>query len=114
MHTKRLGFKKEPAEPHNVPFVILGAGVLWFGWFGFNAGGALASGALAASTFVAANAAGAMGVLTWMTMSWQPYSFIATFGILKLLDRYMGLNVSPDNELSGLDASQHGEQAYQP
>ncbi|MBI4332154.1 MAG: ammonium transporter, partial [Chloroflexi bacterium] len=67
---KRLGFRKEPMEPHNVPFIVLGAGVLWFGWFGFNAGSALSSGALATSAFVVTNTAAAMGALTWMTLSW--------------------------------------------
>ncbi len=222
---KRLGYQKEVIEPHNVPFIILGAGILWFGWFGFNAGSALASGALATSTFVATHAAGAMGALTWMTLSWwrggkpsavgmvsgavvglaavtpasgfiEPpaafliglgagifcflgcqlrarlgfddsldvfgchgiggtwgtiaaglfatvavnaaganglfegnahqllvqviavavtaaYSFVLTFVILKVLDRSMGLNVPAEEEQSGLDASQHGEQAYQ-
>ena len=45
---RRLGFGKEPMEPHNVPYVVLGAGVLWFGWFGFNAGSALGANGLAA------------------------------------------------------------------
>jgi len=222
---KHIGFKKEAVEPHNVPFVMLGAGMLWFGWFGFNAGSALASGALATSAFVVTNAAGAMGALTWMTMSWwrggrpsavgiasgavvglaavtpasgfiEPaaailiglgagvfcfmacrirakmglddsldvfgchgiggvwgtvaaglfattavnaaganglfagnarqllvqviavvvtsvYSFVVTYFMLKILDRTMGLNVSPDDESSGLDVTQHGEQSYQ-
>ncbi|MDP2718311.1 MAG: ammonium transporter [Dehalococcoidia bacterium] len=67
---KRQGFKTEPMEPHNIPFIVLGAGLLWFGWFGFNAGSALTSGALAAGAFVTTNTAAAMGALTWMTMSW--------------------------------------------
>jgi Amt family ammonium transporter len=222
---KRTGFRREPMEPHNIPFIILGAGILWFGWFGFNAGSALASGGLAASAFVVTNTAGAMGALTWMTMSWwrsgkpsaigtasgavvglvaitpasgfvEPltailigfgagifcflavqlrirlgfddsldvwgchgiggtwgavatglfattavnsagangllagnpgqfliqllavgvswaYSFGVTFGLLKLFDRFMGLNVSAEDELAGLDTTQHGEIAYQ-
>ncbi|MBI4332157.1 MAG: ammonium transporter [Chloroflexi bacterium] len=221
----RLGFRREAMGPHNVPFIILGAGMLWFGWFGFNAGSALASGALAVSAFVATNTAGAMGALTWMTLSWwrggkpsaigavsggvvglaavtpasgyvepaaalliglggglfcflacqlrgklgfddsldvfgchgiggiwgmlaagifattlvnptgpngllagnpgqlliqllaiaatSAYSFAATFVILKVLDRTMGLNVPADDETGGLDLSQHGEPAYQ-
>lgn len=67
---KRLGFGKEPMEASNVPFIILGAGILWFGWFGFNAGSALTSGAQATSAFVVTNTAAAMAALTWMTMSW--------------------------------------------
>ena len=56
---------------NNVPFVILGAALLWFGWFGFNAGSALSSGALAASAFVVTNIAAAAAALTWMTLSWS-------------------------------------------
>jgi ammonium transporter, Amt family len=55
---------------HNVPFIVIGAGLLWFGWFGFNAGSALTSGGLAASAFVATNTAAAMAALTWMFLSW--------------------------------------------
>jgi Amt family ammonium transporter len=50
--------------------VILGAGLLWFGWFGFNAGSALTAGGLATSAFVVTNTAAAMGALTWMAVSW--------------------------------------------
>ena len=67
---KRLGFGKESMEPSNVPFIVLGAGLLWFGWFGFNAGSALTSGGLATSAFVVTNTAAAMAALTWMTMTW--------------------------------------------
>jgi Amt family ammonium transporter len=55
---------------HNVPYVVIGAGLLWFGWFGFNAGSALTSGGLAASAFVATNTAAATAALTWMFLSW--------------------------------------------
>jgi ammonium transporter, Amt family len=67
---KRLGLGKEPMEPHDATMTILGAGLLWFGWFGFNAGSALTSGGLAVSTFVNTNTAAAMAALTWMTLSW--------------------------------------------
>lgn len=56
---------------NNVPFVILGAALLWFGWFGFNAGSALSAGPLAASAFVVTNIAAAAAALTWMTLSWS-------------------------------------------
>ncbi len=68
---KRLGFKKgEATEANNIPFTILGAALLWFGWFGFNAGSALAASPLAVSAFVVTNIAAAAAALTWMTLSW--------------------------------------------
>ncbi len=67
----RKGFhQKEPMEPNNIPLVALGAGILWFGWFGFNAGSALTSGGLASSAFVATNTAAAAAAFTWMVLSW--------------------------------------------
>jgi len=68
--TRRGYTDGEPMEAHNVPMVILGAGILWFGWFGFNAGSALTSGGLAASAFVATNISAASAALTWMLLSW--------------------------------------------
>jgi len=63
----RKGFKEaDPMEPHNIPMVVLGAGLLWFGWFGFNAGSALSSGGLASSAFVATMISASAGALTWM------------------------------------------------
>ena len=67
---KRLGFGSEAMEPHNVPMVVLGAGLLWFGWFGFNAGSALAADGTAVNAFVVTNTAAAAGVLGWTAMSW--------------------------------------------
>lgn len=67
---RRLGFGREAMEPHNVPFIVLGAALLWFGWFGFNAGSALAANGLAANAFVVTNISAAMAALTWMTLSW--------------------------------------------
>ncbi len=66
----RLGFGRESMEPHNVPFVVLGAGLLWFGWFGFNAGSALAADGTAVNAFVVTNTAAAAAAVTWMFMSW--------------------------------------------
>jgi Amt family ammonium transporter len=67
----RKGFKeREPMEPNNIPMVVLGAALLWFGWFGFNAGSALTSGGLASSAFVATNTAASSAALTWMIFSW--------------------------------------------
>ena len=67
---KRLGHGKEGMHPHNLPMTILGASLLWFGWFGFNAGSALASGALATSAFTATNTATAASALAWMVAEW--------------------------------------------
>jgi Amt family ammonium transporter len=67
---KRRGFPQNAMEPNNVPLVVLGAGLLWFGWFGFNAGSSLASDGLAASAFVATNTAAATAAFTWMVISW--------------------------------------------
>jgi Amt family ammonium transporter len=67
---KRRGFPSQPMEPNNIPMVVLGAGLLWFGWFGFNAGSALTSGGLASSAFVATNTAAAAAAFTWMIVSW--------------------------------------------
>ncbi len=67
---RRLGFRREPMEPHNVPFVVLGAGLLWFGWFGFNAGSALAADGTAVNAFVVTNTAAGAAAVTWMFISW--------------------------------------------
>ena len=67
----RKGFHDgQPMGPHNIPVVMLGAGLLWFGWFGFNAGSALTAGGLAASAFVATNISAAAATFTWMVMDW--------------------------------------------
>ncbi len=218
----RKGFKEEPMEPHDVTMVVLGAALLWFGWFGFNAGSAGGATPQAVNAFVVTNTAAASAALAWMFMSWwvsgkpsvvgaaagvvaglvaitpasgfvQPmeaiaigsiagilcflavqwrtrtsiddsldvvgvhgvgglwgsiatglfaaatvggvdglfhgapdqlwrqlvatgavgvYSFVVTFGILKVLDVTLGLRVSEEDEIAGLDVSQHGERAY--
>ena len=67
---KRLGFTGSATTPHNVPMVVLGAGLLWFGWFGFNAGSALAADGTAVNAFVVTNTAAAASVVTWVIVSW--------------------------------------------
>jgi len=65
-----IGRRLKTSEPHDATMTILGASLLWFGWFGFNAGSALTSGGLASSAFVVTNTAAAMAGLTWLTVSW--------------------------------------------
>jgi Amt family ammonium transporter len=67
---RRVGFGAERLEPHDATMTVLGASLLWFGWFGFNAGSAIQAGGLAANAFVVTNTAAAMAALTWMTVSW--------------------------------------------
>jgi Amt family ammonium transporter len=67
---RRRGFPQDAMEPNNIPLVVLGAGLLWFGWFGFNAGSALTAGGLASNAFVTTNTAAAAGAFTWMIISW--------------------------------------------
>ena len=65
-----VGKRQYPGiEPHNVPYVVLGAGILWFGWFGFNAGSALASSGLAVNALLVTNTAAAAGALIWAVLS---------------------------------------------
>jgi Amt family ammonium transporter len=221
---KRKGYGEEPLPPHNLTLTLLGAAMLWFGWFGFNGGSAVASGSLATSAFVVTHISTATAALSWMIAEWayrgEPtvlgaasgavaglvaitpasgfvgpvpailigagagvacyfainlktklgyddsldvvgvhgvggtwgalatglfaskainaagsdglffgnpsllgiqalsvvsawiYSFVVTLIILKILDWTMGLRVSEENEINGLDVSQHGESGY--
>jgi ammonium transporter, Amt family len=76
----RLGFKKDPMRPHSLPLVVLGAGLLWFGWFGFNAGSALASGGLAGMAFLNTQVAGAAAVLGWIAVEKRRDGHATTLG----------------------------------
>jgi len=67
---KRKGFGQVPMEPHNVTYIVLGAAILWFGWFGFNAGSAGAANGQAANAFVVTNTAAGAAALSWMFASW--------------------------------------------
>ena len=67
---KRVGFGTKAMPPHNVPMIVLGAGLLWFGWFGFNAGSALAADGIATNAFVVTNVATAAALVTWVIIAW--------------------------------------------
>lgn len=213
---RRLGWQKEQISPHNLSLTILGASLLWFGWFGFNAGSALSANEVAIKAFMTTQLAAAAGALGWLAIEWKRggfpttlgvasgaiaglvsitpaagyvspayaiiigfvggficycsvrtknklniddsldvvgihgiggiwgaiatgifastglisgnlhlllvqfigvasvilYSFISTFAIVKVLDLTMGIRVSADEEVLGLDMSQHGERGY--
>src|SRR5690606_36266589 len=67
---KRLGYGHEPMPPHNLPFTVAGAALLWMGWFGFNAGSALGANGLAATALVTTNTAAAGAALSWSLIEW--------------------------------------------
>jgi Amt family ammonium transporter len=67
---KRIGYNHKPIRPHNLPFTVLGGALLWFGWFGFNAGSSLAADGLAAQAMVATQMAAAAAGLTWALVEW--------------------------------------------
>jgi Amt family ammonium transporter len=67
---KRRGFATANLEPNNIPLTIVGAALLWFGWFGFNGGSAIGSNGLAVQAFLVTNTAGAASALTWMLINW--------------------------------------------
>ncbi|MCX5717238.1 MAG: ammonium transporter [Nitrospirae bacterium] len=81
---KRKGYMHEAFTPHNLPMTVLGAGLLWFGWFGFNAGSALSSGTLSAMTFVVTHISAVSATLTWVIIEWlhrgKPTMFGAATG----------------------------------
>jgi Amt family ammonium transporter len=77
---KRVGYTEQPYRPHNLPFTVMGAALLWFGWFGFNAGSALAANELAANAFVTTNTATAAAGLTWALIEWQQHGAPTVLG----------------------------------
>lgn len=78
---RRKGWPKEPMRPHNLPFVLLGAGLLWFGWFGFNAGSALSAGATAAVAFINTLAATCAAAFAWIVVEKVRDGASTTLGI---------------------------------
>ncbi|WP_436774956.1 ammonium transporter [Yinghuangia sp. YIM S09857] len=76
----RLGFRRDPMRPHNLPLVMLGAGLLWFGWFGFNAGSALGANGTAAQSLVNTQAAACTALLGWLLVEKKRDGHATTFG----------------------------------
>jgi Amt family ammonium transporter len=79
---RRIGYPKTTSPPHNLPFAVLGAGLLWFGWFGFNAGSALAANGLAVNAFVVTHVAAAAAGLTWSLIEWMLHGRPTVLGII--------------------------------
>ena len=79
---RRKNLDHNVPAPHNLPFVVLGTSLLWFGWFGFNAGSALAANGLAVSAFVTTNAAAACAGLTWAFLEWIRNGKPTVFGVV--------------------------------
>ena len=79
---RRKNLDHNVPAPHNLPFVVLGTSLLWFGWFGFNAGSALAANGLAISAFVTTNAAAACAGLTWAFLEWIRNGKPTVFGVV--------------------------------
>jgi Amt family ammonium transporter len=77
---KRVGFKKDPMRPHNVPFVMLGAALLWFGWFGFNAGSALTASGQASVVFMNTQVATCTAVIGWLAAEKIQHGKFTTVG----------------------------------
>ena len=78
---RRKNLDKNIPSPHNMPFVVLGTGLLWFGWFGFNAGSALAANGLAVNAFVVTNTAAAAAGLSWAVIEWIRNRKPTIFGV---------------------------------
>lgn len=78
---KRLGWREEHMSPHNLSLTILGASLLWFGWFGFNSGSALASNGLAVQAFLTTQLSAAAGGLGWLFVEWKRSGRPTTLGI---------------------------------
>jgi Amt family ammonium transporter len=77
----RRNYNNHPTAPHNIPLVVIGAALLWFGWFGFNAGSGLAADGLAVSAFLATHLATATAAFTWALIDWKLNGKPTTIGI---------------------------------
>ena len=79
---RRQGYPDGISPPHNLPYAVLGAGLLWFGWFGFNAGSALKASGLAGNAFAVTHIAGAVAGITWSMLDWLKYKKPTTLGMI--------------------------------
>lgn len=79
---KRYGYPENMSPPHNLPFAVLGAGLLWFGWFGFNGGSALGANGLAANAFIVTHIAAAAAGFTWSLLDWKFNSKPTALGMI--------------------------------
>lgn len=78
---KRIGWKKDPIHPHNLSITLLGAALLWFGWFGFNAGSALAANGLAVKAFLTTQLSACAAALGWIVLEWKKHGKPTVLGI---------------------------------
>lgn len=78
---RRKGYLQEAMPPHNLPMTVLGAGLLWFGWFGFNAGSALSSGQLSTMAFVTTHTGAVAATITWLIIEWLHRGKPTMFGV---------------------------------
>jgi Amt family ammonium transporter len=78
---RRLGYRSAPFRPHNLPFTVLGGALLWFGWFGFNAGSALGANELAANAFITTHIATAAAGLAWALIEWIRHGAPTVLGV---------------------------------
>jgi ammonium transporter, Amt family len=125
---KRCGWPREPMRPHNLPLVMLGAGLLWFGWYGFNAGSALGANGVAGITFINTTVATCAAMLAWLleerirggrppslgaAFAVMIFSFVGAFLIALVLKHTIGLRVDSDAEQTGIDETEHAEAGYE-
>jgi Amt family ammonium transporter len=81
MYGRRLEYGKEALEPHDISMMMLGVGLLWFGWFGFNAGSALAANGLAVNAFIVTHVSATAGALTWLLLGWWQTRKASVLGV---------------------------------
>jgi Amt family ammonium transporter len=119
----RRGYGTDNLAPYDLSLAVIGTGLLWVGWFGFNGGSALAANSRAGFAMLATHLAACAGVLTWMALEGfergkpsvlgtMAFAGGATAGILTLVRAVQPLRVSIDVELAGVDVAEHGEHAY--